>query len=216
MKKLIFGFFLISTIVSYGQKAKDATILITSNQPDAVITVNGKSAGNGTAKIKLLANSCTKIAAKKEGMFVNEVEFCNNGLTKFPKAHYLELVKDAAFEASVKTDIANIDINIRPKKSQADSWKAINSLVLQYIDAIETSDKENFYLKTAWVAQTFNSGVIRTRIIVKTSGSDQFSIKILSEYAIPGSSVKDDERFISWDRVLRKYANAIEEFQSRL
>lgn len=216
MKKILFPLCLFISTLGFSQKVKDQTILITCNQSDAVITINGKSAGNGSAKVKLLANSCTKIAAIKEGLYVNEVEFCNNGLSKIPKSYYIELEKDAAYEASIKTDVANVDINIRPKKSQTDSWKAVNSLVLQYIDAIETSDKENFYLKTAWVARTFNSGVVRTRIIVKTSGSEQFSIKIISEYARPGSSVKDDERFLPWDRVLRKYSDIIPEFQSRL
>jgi hypothetical protein len=137
-------------------------------------------------------------------------------MTKLPKAYYIELEKDAAFEASVKTDIANVDINIRPKKSQEESWKAINSLVLQYIDAIEVSDKENFYLRTAWVVNTYNSGVYRTRIIVKANGSDQFSLKIISEKAEVGASVKEDEKFTEWDRVLRKYSKVVEELQNRI
>lgn len=157
-----------------------------------------------------------KISASKEGFYAKSVEFCNNGFTKLPKAHYIELEQDLAFEASVKTDIANVDINIRPKKSQTESWKAINSLVLQYIDAIEISDKENFYLRTAWVASSFNSGLIRTRVIIKTNGPEQFTIKILSEKADPGASIKEDEKFKEWDRVLRKYSKIIEEIQNRL
>lgn len=215
--KLLLGAFLIfCTQLLNAQKVKTAEISVSASTPDAEITVNGKAAGNGGAKVKLLANSCMKISASKEGFYAKQVEFCNNGFTKLPKAHYIELETDAAFEGSVKTDIANVDINLRPKKSLNDSWKAINSLVLQYIDAIEISDKENFYLRTAWVAQTFNSGVIRTRVIIKASGSDQFVVKILSERAEPGSSVKDDEKFKEWDRVLRKYAKIIDELQTRL
>lgn len=198
------------------QKAKDTKMKISCSLADAAITVNGKAAGSGGVELKILANSCVKIAATKEGYYTKTVEFCNNGMYKMPKAHYIEMEADAAYEASLKTDIANIDINIRPKKSQSESWKAVNSLVLQYIDAIEISDKENFYLRTAWVANTFNSGIIRTRIIIKSSGTDQFAIKILSEYAEPGASVKEDEKFKEWDRVLRKYSKIIEEIQSRL
>jgi len=105
---------------------------------------------------------------------------------------------------------------MRPKRSQAETWKAINSLVLQYIDAIEVSDKDNLYLRTAWVVNVYNSGTIRTRIIIKTAGTDQFSLKILSERAEPGSSVKEDERFKEWDRVLRKYSKIVDEMQTRL
>lgn len=222
MKKS-FAFFLIVTLILFSastpvfsQKIKDAQMTISASAADAEITVNGKAAGNGSAKVKMLANSCMKISATKDGYYAKSVEFCNNGFTKLPKAHYIELEPDAAFAASIKTDVANVDINIRPKKPLPDTWKPINSLVLQYIDAIEISDKENFYLRTAWVAQTFNSGVIRTRLLIKSAGQDQFVVKILSERADPGSSVKDDEKFKEWDRVLRKYSKVIDELQSRL
>lgn len=200
----------------FSQKVRDTKIKVSTSVPDASITVNGRAAGNGGAEVRLLSYSCMKISAQKEGFYAKSVEFCNNGNTKLPKAHYIELEQDAAFEASVKADIANVDINIRPKKSLLESWKAVNSLVLQYIDAIEVSDKENFYLRTAWVAATYNSGIIRTRVIIKANGADQFVIKILSEKAEPGSSVKDDEKFKEWDRVLRKYSKIIDELQNRL
>jgi hypothetical protein len=222
MKKKLLPLFIISLIFLtfstpiYSQRVKDAQITVSASAKDAEITVNGRASGNGSAKVKFLANSCTKVSAQKDGFFAKPVEFCNNGLTKLPKAYYFELEPDAAFEASIKTDVANVDINIRPKKSLSETWKPINSLVLQYIDAIEISDKENFYLRTAWVAQTFNSGVIRTRLIIKSAGQEQFVVKILSEKADPGSSVKDDEKFKEWDRVLRKYSKISEELQNRL
>jgi hypothetical protein len=219
MKNYLLMFMMMSSTVAFGQlglKIRDAKMTVTSSAADATITVNGKPAGNGGAEVKFLANSCMKVSATKDGLYSKSVEFCNNGFTKLPKAYFIQMEPDAAFEASVKTDIANVDINIRPKKSQLDSWKAVNSLVLQYIDAIEVSDKENFYLRTAWVVSSFNSGVIRTRVIIKTAGSDQFSIKILSEKADPGASIKEDEKFKEWDRVLRKYSKIIEEIQNRL
>ena len=132
---IAFNLFSISTI--FAQKAKDTKMKVSSSKSDAEITVNGKAAGNGGAEIKMLANSCTKISAKKEGFYAKSVEFCNNGITTIPKAYYIELEADAAFEASVKTDVANVDVSIRPKKSLVDVWKPVNSLVLQYIDAIE-------------------------------------------------------------------------------
>jgi hypothetical protein len=53
-------------------------------------------------------------------------------------------------------------------------------------------------------------------MIIKSAGNDQLSIKIISEFASPGSTIKDDEKFIAWDRVLRKYAPIVDELQSRL
>jgi hypothetical protein len=214
--KLIAFLLFINIHSVYAQKAKDTYVLVTTSNPNAAITVNGKPAGNGSAKVKVLGNSCVKISADIEGFYAKYVEFCNNGMIKLPKAHFIELEKDQAYESSEATDFANVDINIRPKKALNETWKPINSLVLQYIDAIEISDKENMYLRTAWVSQNFNSGIVRTRIIIKTAGAEQFSVKLISEKAPPGSSVKDDEKFVPYDRVLRKYTKIIEEIQNRI
>ncbi len=223
MKKFLFVFVGLIVLNLFGltvsaQKVKDAKIKVTCNEPDAAITVNGRAAGNGAVDVKVLANSCVKVSAKKEGKYAKSVEYCNNGLAKIPKTYFVQLEDDAAFSASTKTDIANVDINVRLKKSQAESWKLVNSLILQYVDAIEVSDKDNFYLRTAWVATSFPSGLIRTRIVVKMNGDDQFSIKIISEHAKDGEQpgVKDDEKFEPWDRVLKKYANIVEELNNRM
>jgi hypothetical protein len=214
MKKIIlFNLLLSIPFLSIAQKNVKVTF---SSDPNASITVNGQAAGTGSAQIKLGPNQCIKVTSKLEGKYAKYLELCNNGIVKIAKSYYIELQTDAAYAASVATNVANIDINIRPKKSQADSWKQINSLILQYIDAIEISDKDNMYLRTAWVSQTFNSGIVRTRVIVKTQGDQQFSIKLVSEIAEVGTKVSEDEKFVPYDRVLNKYAKIIEELQSRL
>jgi hypothetical protein len=126
------------------------------------------------------------------------------------------MLEDKAWNASVATDIANVDVNIVPKRSQADTWKAINAVVMQYFDAIEVSDKDNYYLRTAWVLVNEGSGTYRTRVIVKANGETNFSIKVVSESAPVGTSAKEDEKFKSWDRVFKKYANLVSEIQNRL
>lgn len=202
----------------YAQKAKKVKMKIQCNEPDAVITINGQPAGNGSAIFKVLPDQTVKITAIKEGMFQQTIEYLNNGLTQIPKFLQLKLEKDAAFEASVQTDIANVDINLVPKKGQAEAWKSINSVIAQYFDAIEVSDKDNYYLRTAWVVDSkFNSGIIRTRVIVKANGSDNYSLKVVSEKSLDKkASAKDDEKFEPWNRVIRKYANLVAEIQNRL
>ena len=77
-------FYLIITACAnnaFSQKVRDAKIKVSSSAPDASITVNGRAAGNGGAEVKLLANSCMKISAQKEGFYAKSVEFCNNGFT---------------------------------------------------------------------------------------------------------------------------------------
>ena len=234
MKKCLTIIFLILSFSAFGQNEKLSlweayklsitgklgNISVTTNYSDSKIMVDNNSVGNGVANVNLspilFSGKCAKISAYKEGFYVKEVEFCPNDIAKIPKKIFLELEKDAAVDASVQTDIANVDLVISLKKSQDDSWKEINAILLNYIDAIETSDKSIFYVRTAWVAQNFNSGIVRTRMIIKPAGNNQLSIKIISELASPGSTVKDDEKFIAWDRVLRKYAPIIAELQSRM
>ena len=86
-------------------------------------------------------------------------------------------------------------------------------------DVIEVTDQATGYLRTGWNVWQRNGGrVIRTRVIVKQSSTTplKYSIKLQSEYAPPGTSIKDDERFQPWDRILLTYKDLINEAQSRL
>jgi hypothetical protein len=56
-------------------------------------------------------------------------------------------------------------------------------------------------------------------MIVKLGDTDPltYKIKLISEESKkPGTSVKSDELYREWDRVLHKYSNVIDELQSRM
>ena len=81
------------------------------------------------------------------------------------------------------------------------------------------TDKETGYLRTAWSLKTFMQNTVRTRIIIKESSNDPlvFKVKLISESSgLPMTSVKSDELYKEWDRVLRSYSNVISEFQARV
>ena len=220
MKK-VFTFCLLAflTFASFdasGQKAKKVNMKIQTSDLSAKILVNGAPAGNGLATIKIFPNQTVDIDTELPGWYTPTITYQNNGLMKIPKVLPITLLEDKAWNASVATDIANVDVNIVPKRSQADTWKAINAVVMQYFDAIEVSDKDNYYLRTAWVLVNEGSGTYRTRVIVKANGETNFSIKVVSESAPAGTSAKEDEKFKSWDRVFKKYANLVSEIQNRL
>ena len=129
--------------------------------------------------------------------------------------------KDDALEASVKTDQANVDfsVTVNDKLSTVDAWKLTTQIVTDYFDAIEVSDKETSYLRTAWSIQSFQQNTIRTRLIIKLGSSSPltFKVKLVSEFSgNSGTSVKADEQFSEWDRILRKYQNIISDFSTRL
>ncbi|MBX2828395.1 MAG: hypothetical protein KTR22_09535 [Flavobacteriaceae bacterium] len=192
-----------------------------TSENDAEIYINGKLIGKGSAVVTVPSNDCVTVIAKKVGFLTERIEFCNKKkMTKPPKTYYIEMKRDDAYDASVQTDIANVDIEIKVENMDKDrAWKLINQIVLSYIDVIEMTDKETGYLRTAWSLKTFLQNTVRTRIIVKESSLDPlvFKVKLVSEASgLPMVSVKSDELFKEWDRVLRSYSNAISEFQARV
>lgn len=192
-----------------------------TSETDAEIFINGKLVGKGSAVITVPNDDCVTVIAKKVGFLTERIEFCNKKkMTRPPKTYYIEMKHDDAYDASIQTDIANVDIELKVNDMEKDrAWKLINQIVLSYIDVIEMTDKETGYLRTAWSLKTFKQNTVRTRIIVKEASSDPltFKVKLVSEASgIPMVSVKSDELFKEWDRVLRSYSDVIGEFQARI
>lgn len=198
------------------------TVKISASEPDANIIVNGQNVGTGSYKLSLEKKDCYKIKVEKPGFLKYESTVCGKKAgPEPPSSVYFEMKKDDAEEASVKTDQANVDfqVEVNPDLNITDAWKLTTQIVTDYFDAIEVSDKETSYLRTAWSVQSFQQNTIRTRLIIKLSKSDPltFKIKLNSESSgVVGSSVKADEQFRDWDRILRKYKNVISDFSNRL
>ncbi len=193
---------------------------VSASENDAVIYVDGVRMGSGQVNIVVLDNSCVTVKTEKVGFLEEVVTFCNRkNAAKLPKTYYIEMRRDDSYDASIQLDIANIDMEVRTEEAYDGAWKLINQIVVNYIDAIEITDKETGYIRTSWEVQSYTQNTIRTRIIVKLGSEDPlaFKIKLVSEISRqPLTSVKADELFREWDRVLRKYANMMPEIQSRL
>lgn len=218
--KVILSFLLIlgfSFSVSAGKKK----ILISCSEPDAAIYSNGVKVGTGQAEVLVLSNSCVTINIEKTGFLEVEETICNKkGFPKPPKTKYYDMLADPAFDASVQTDMANIDIEVElnPDRDNVDSWRILNQVVTNYFDVIEISDRETGYLRTSWNMQNFTNAAVRTRLIVKIGSIDPISykVKLVSEIGDSGVSVKSDHKFTEWDRVLRTYETVIDQIVSRL
>ncbi|MCG8311332.1 MAG: hypothetical protein MI975_28345 [Cytophagales bacterium] len=220
MKKLFLSipvFFLMSEIVN-AQK-----IRVTVSPSDASIYMNGERLSSGSADIQVRRNDCVTLEAFKPGFLHQEVKFCNKkGYAKPPKTYYFNLALDDSYSASVEgNDIANLDILIRTEegRDELETWREINQIITSYFDIIEVADRESGYLRTSWHVKSFAQRTVRTRVILKlaTTKPVSYKLKILCENAYgKGVSVKSDERFTPWDRVLKTHAGIIEEVQTRL
>jgi len=212
--------FFVSTIFSVDAFAFKKKVQLSVSEPDAEIYIDGKLMGKGRAEVVILQNSCVTVTVEKIGYLKETITFCNKKHSSTPpKTYYMEMKRDDAYDASIQTDIANIDIELKTTRSEEDAWKLISMIITSYFDVIEVTDRETGYLRTSWVVQTFNQNTIRTRIIVKLGNTSPltYKIKLISEESrVPGTSVKSDELYREWDRVLRKYENIFDELQSRL
>jgi len=218
--RFLFIAFSLVSLLSFDAVAGKKKVIVSASQNDAKIYVDGVLSGTGQVTIVVLDNSCVTVKAEKTGYLLATVTFCNRkNAAALPKSYYIDMVRDDSYDASIQTDIANIDMEVRTGKSYDDAWRLMNQIVVSYIDAIEITDKETGYIRTSWEVKSFSQNTIRTRIIVKLGSENPlaFKVKLVSEYSnTPLTSVKLDELFREWDRVLRKYANVLSEIQSRL
>lgn len=218
--KVLLSFVLIIG-VSFTAMAGKKKVLVSCSEPDAAIYSNGVKIGIGQAEIIVLSKSCVTINIKKIGFLEIEETICNKkGFPKPPKTKYYELMPDPAFDASIQTDMANTDIEVElnDSRTEVENWQILNQIVTNYFDVVEVSDRETGYLRTAWNLHTFDNVSVRTRVIVKlgTLQPLSYKVKLVSEIAGPGTSVKSDHKFAEWDRVLRTYESVIGQITSRL
>lgn len=200
--------------------AAKKTIRFSTSEADARIFVDGKLMGAGQLDIVVPAYACVTVKVEKTAYLTETITFCNKqNYAPPPKTYYCQLKRDDAYDASEASDMANIDIEIKTTKPEQDAWRLISQIITSYFDVIEVTDRETGYLRTSWVVQQFEKNTIRTRMIVKLGNTDPltYKIKLVSEYSgMPQTSVKSDELFREWDRILRKYKEVIHEIQSRL
>jgi len=222
MKNLLKSTLLVLTImaISLSATAGKKVVRFTVSEQDAKIYIDGKMLGAGQLEVTILPYACVIVKVEKVGYLTGLMEFCNKpNYSPPPKTYFYQMEKDDAYDATEATDVANVDIEVKTNKKEDEAWKLLSQIITTYFDVIEVTDKSTGYLRTAWVIQTFKQKTIRTRIIVKLASSDPlaYKIKLVSEVADAGQvSVKSDELFKQWDRILRKYGEVIHEATSRL
>ena len=220
MKKLILILSLLFTTGTYSQLLGGGST-INTNIPSHNIFINGQVVGQGSvAGIKIPKNECITVQVSGTGYITEIKKFCRQkGMPKMQKTEYIPLARDDSFDGTFSSDLANNDIIVNPRRGTLDEvWKNAVRLVVETFDALEVNDNDVNYLRTSWVVDTFDEFTIRTRLIARVSNEDPLEIrfKIVSERARGQASPRDDERFRSWQRIMRKYEGLLEEIQSRL
>jgi hypothetical protein len=197
-------------------------VKVNTTPETAEIKMNGKIVGTGNYEVKVPDGECVEVIVIKDGFIDKKLNYCNsNEYQAPPLVDHIELEVDEAFKTSVSTDMANVNVTLEvdPTISESEAWKLLSSIVMSEFDVLEVTDKETGYIRTSWEVQSFNGeSTIRTRVIVKMADSNplKYVIKIASERADKVVSVKDDQEFEDWNRILKRYQYIIEEAQARL
>ena len=220
--KALFTAFLSIFLLVHTAEARFVIIKVNCSETDARLFSNGNFVGIGSAEITIQYPGKVLIEAKKTGYITAETTIYYDNKHSKPdekQAYMLTMVRDDAWDASVTSDQANRDVEIKTSKTEDEAWRLISEIVTSAFDIIETSDKDAGYMRTSWAVQNFNYNTVRTRVIIKSAGTEplKYKIKIVSEDSGQAqTSVKDDEKFKTWDRILKKYSGLIEELQTRL
>ena len=224
MKKLYLFLILFLTTGAYSQinfSLGGGGSTITTNSDSFIIYINGQEVGQGSVTgIKIPKNECITVQVSGSGYITEIKKFCRQkGMPKMQKTEYITLARDDSFDATFPCDLANNDIIVNPRRGDLDEvWKNAVRLVVENFDALEVNDNDVNYLRTSWVVDTFREFTIRTRLSARVSNESplQLRFKIVSERASGQVSPREDERFRSWQRIMRKYEGLIEEIQNRL
>lgn len=194
--------------------------------PGSRIAVNATPVGVGSFPVQVKDGSCVTVDVSQRGFLTEYRKWCSkvlNWTQDPPFDENVQLAPDDSYAASIVSDQANVNVTLEVGKSftEDQAWRLLASIVLNHFDVLENSDAPTGYMRTAWQVKSYGDSrvLVRTRIIVKRA-SDQplrYTIKIVSERNdSPDPKVKDDEKFVSWDRVLNVYKDVISEAQSRL
>lgn len=200
---------------------KDRQVAVRTTPEDASIKIDGRVMGSGEYKVRIPFNQCVEVIIERAGFVTFKKSYCNEeGIQSPPPVSEHAVLKiDEAFTSSVQSDQANINFTIETSKPEEDAWKILSQITMNYFDNIELADKETGYMRTSWNLKNFLNNTIRTRIIVKQADISplKYTIKLISEYSGDAkTSVKEDESYSPWDRILNTYKDVISEYQSRL
>lgn len=203
--------------------AANARKLVIKTDAGAQITVNGNVVGQGEYIYKYPRHQPMTIEVRKPGYLPEFREYST--ASPAPGSIYIQLERNKAWDNSVSMDVANKDIDVVTSMDYNAAWQLITSIIIDKFDVIEVTDKSTGYLRTAWNLYKFDGGIVRSRMILKTSKRNPltFKIKLDSEIFFYNETkfknhaiTISDENYRPWGRVLKTYQDIISEIQNRM
>lgn len=196
------------------------TVYVTPER--AKIYYNGHEVGNGSYEVTFKNDEDFAVLKfEAPGYITRTVKLFKNN----PKNTVsYDLFEDEAMLNSVGAeegvDIANKYFSITCKKDMDDDmiWKRLMNIAVTNFKNVEIRDQSAGWIRTAWVTTPFLYQTVRTRLEIQLQFADanQKTYKVLLSSEIADKDCVNNECFIRYDRVLKKYSQVISELETTL
>lgn len=187
----------------------------------AKIFVDGNEVGNSSYTVKFNRNiDFFLLKFEYPGYITRNVKLMKSNPNRTVS---YTLMEDEAMASSVGgetdgVDVANkwFDVTCRKGLTEDVVWKRLMNIAVTNFENVEVRDKAAGWIKTGWRTTTFTSQVVRTRMEVRLSFSEDdvpsYRVRITSE--IKNRDCIGNQCFIKYNRVLKQYESVIQELQT--
>lgn len=188
---------------------------------EAKIFVDGNEVGNGSYTVKFnRSTDFFMLRFEHTGYITRHVKLMKNNPNK-TISYTLE--EDEAMLNSVGgegMDIANRWFDVTCKKGLTEDvvWKRLMNIAVSHFENVEVRDKAAGWIKTGWRTTVFKHQVVRTRMEVRLSFSEENE---LSYRARISSEIKErdcigNQCYTQYNRVLKQYETVIQDLQTTI
>lgn len=185
---------------------------------EAKIFVDGNEVGNGSYTVKFNRNvDFFMLKFEHPGYITRNVKLMKSNPNKTVS---YTLAEDEAMMGSVGmesdgADVANrwFDVTCREGLTDDIVWKRLMNIAVSNFEDVEVRDKAAGWVKTGWRSSTFTHQVVRTRMEVRLSFTEEntlsYRVRITSE--IKDRDCVGNQCFMKYNRVLKQYESVVQD-----
>lgn len=218
MGKTLFVAFLILGFL--GLNGAKKTVMVVPE--DAKIFLNGMEVGSGMYTINFDRNTeFVNLRFEAPGYITRKVKLLKNNPKKTVS---YDLKEDDAWKASYGAEDGNdqanrwFTVNCKPGITEDVIWKRLSQITINNFEQCEVRDKAAGWIKSGWTITRFPDQTVRTQVEVRIQFTDgdtpSYRVRLTSQ--IKDNDCKSNQCWETYPRLLKKYADVVQEYQTSL